>query len=177
MAEKSHAKDRRTTSGTDRVIVAAIVIIVVAIWAEAILISGGSGQTFQSFKGAFVSSPNVIVYSVFNNSTSFVATDSCASVLLQKLEESAAIRKNVSTISFYIVNSTRCTGIPTGLGTPHETLTNSTAQSCIALSDKYPSIFLNYSANGNGTVVSGHNLYFYGNQDFLARCGIAFYFS
>ena len=115
MAERSHAKEHNKTEGSNKVIVAAIVIVVIAIWAEAILLSNSSAPTFQSFKNSFESSSNVIVYSVYNNSTSYVSTYGCASVLLQRLEESPAIRKNVSNISFYIVNQTRCTGIPSCL--------------------------------------------------------------
>lgn len=160
-------------------LIAAIVIVVIAIWAEALLLSGASSSspTFSSFKSAFQSSSNVIVYSIFNNSTSYVSTYGCASVLLQKLEESPAIHKNVSDISFYIVNSTNCTGIQSGLATSSPVVVNESARECLALSAKYPSIFLNYSADGNGTTISGHELHFYGNQQFLSNCGIAFYFS
>ena len=126
-----------------------------------------SGVSFATFKSNLDSASRIAVTVTYTNSSQLSAETPCYIRLLEVLSGT----RGASSIDFYIVNQTKCTYSPTGLGhviTP----TVQNASTCLATADSEPGIFLNYS-NSNTTLITPYRLHISANASYYNSCPIA----
>lgn len=92
----------------------------------------------------------------------------CATSLVQVITGAG---RSPTTIDFFDVNSTTCSYL-TGFGTSSSQISITSASSCLSIAKSEPGIFLNYSA-ANSTYTTPYHLYVSGNENYMAKCGIA----
>jgi hypothetical protein len=152
---------------------AAIGIVVIAIIVAGALAFGlnrSPPTSISTFLSNFYSAPRVAIYTTAYNGTQISSTIGCASALIESVVGSPSHHRNASTIDFFAINGTSCT-YELGIGGIIKNYTYNSISNCINMSRSEPSIFINYSES-NSTIVKPESLYIYGNQKFLAMCGI-----
>ncbi len=153
------------------------IIIVVAIIGAAIfagLISGQSGSSFDTFKANFNAAPRVAILVTAYNGTVLSGTVGCATAIILQIASSAQNHRNTSTIDFDIINQSSCIETRGLSGTvPKPNYTTTSVQNCLNITQKEPTIYINYSANQNSTIIKPRYLYIAGTSTFLRECGVA----
>lgn len=174
------ASGNAAAAGSRKVYVAAAVAIVFIILLGGFIISemnvpgGQQPATAQlsAFLGNFASSPRAGILVTYYNGSTFGASVTCATGLIEQLISSPATHRNTTTLDFFIVNQTSCVYSPSGLGSAGKNYTYTTPSNCIASASGEPTIYINYNST-NATVATPAALYVHGTMGYLERCGIA----
>ncbi len=153
------------------IVISALIILIILFSAFYFNYYNTSKQTsnFVTFRSNFDTANNVSIM-VNYNSSSFPYQIGCATNLIYNIVSSRI--KSSSNILFFVVNSTNCTYIKNGLGQVIKNYTYASPASCLNITKKQPTIFINYSAI-NKTIIKPNAIYISGDGNFLKQCGIA----
>ncbi len=143
----------------------AIIIIVVLLF----VIYNYNSTSFATFKSNFNSAQRIAIVSQYVNGGDYANISQCSTDLVHA--ETSSLRRNASTIDFYVINATSCTYAPNGLGHVLNPVTTN-ASSCQKSIASESSISLNYSTY-NYTIITPNHLTVYGNNQYFAQCNIA----
>ncbi len=177
MTERKRSKarqkeDRKSSWKTPAIVVAAIVIIAALAYLSYSELYGTT--SFQDFKSAFNSAPNVAIYINDTNSTTYQYILGCTSSLIQELTGPTAAHRNSTTIRLFVIynNSQSCL-YSTGKFGYSVNYSYDTVSNCLNYSRTAPSIFFSYG-DVNHTSIIGNRLYIAGDKAFMNYCGIAY---
>ena len=175
MEAKKAAKEerqRKTASDVPGYIVLAIVAIIAIIVALTItILIKGQSTPFNTFKSNFNSAKRVAIYTTAYNGSQLSSALGCSTAIIEEITGNPSIHRNSSTIDFFVLNQTSCV-FEHGVGGVITNYTYNSTVNCLSSGKGEPSIFVNYSET-NSTVINPMSLYFSGNSQFLAICGIA----
>ncbi|MEM0201327.1 MAG: hypothetical protein QXD23_02880 [Candidatus Micrarchaeaceae archaeon] len=143
----------------------AIIIILVLI----ITLYNFNPTSFATFKSNYNSAQRIAVVSQYINSSTYANISQCSTDIVNS--EISSLKRNASTIDFYVINATSCTYAPNGLGHVLNPVTTN-ASSCEKSINSEPSISLNFSTS-NYTVITPDHMIVYGTQKYFGECPIA----
>jgi hypothetical protein len=168
--ENNPGKSKSNVPGYIILAIVAIIAIIVGITAT-VLLMNGQATPFNTFKSNFNSAKRVAIYTTAYNGSQISSALGCSTAIIEEITGNPAIHRNSSTIDFFVLNQTSCV-FEHGVGGIITNYTYNSTANCLSSAKGEPSIFVNYSKT-NSTVINPLSLYFSGNEQFLAICGIA----
>ncbi len=149
------------------VVTGAVAIVVIAVLILAFY--NFNPTSFATFKSNFNSAQRIAIASQYINGSDYANISQCSTDLVHA--ETSSLKRNASTIDFYVLNATSCTYAPNGLGHVLNPVTTN-ASSCQKSIASEPTISLNYSTY-NHTIITPDHLTVYGTSKYFAQCEIA----